>query len=106
EGSLILIPRFLGRTADRALELERVCVENRNVVFHDVGDVKQPILRIESDAARSFQRLGTESGNQAVRRVEYEDGAQMRIADEQAIVVVNRQADDLFEVDLFAVVNE
>src|SRR5215468_3843585 len=73
----IFLAGLVGRTANRALELEGIGVKNGDVIFDDVGDVKKAVGGVQSNAAGTLQRIGAESCDQAVGRIEHEDRPQV-----------------------------
>lgn len=96
---------FLSASADAALQLETVGVIHQNLVLFDIGNIEQPVLRIDGHAAGSDQPFGDDVGG-FVLGVEYKDVAQAGIGNKKAVVIVHGQTDDANEVGVSFVLDE
>ena len=96
---------IFARSADVAQQLETVGVVNQHDVLLYIGDVEQAILGVDGQPARFDHAVGDDI-RCLVIFVEDEDVVQPGIGDEQAVVVVHRQADDAVKVSIDLVLDQ
>src|SRR5262249_26260732 len=106
EGSRCVVGGLLRRTAHRAEGAEIVHGVDDDIVVENVGDINETILVVDSDSAGTGHALGAERSNKLVVRIKDEYATQARVGYEEAISIVQRQADQRLEASVASVANK